>query len=234
MEAPINEIFEPGRLLINDLPWHFLLEVVVRTLVMFFVLIFTLRLTGKRGVKQLSIFETVLIIALGSAAGDPMFYEDVGLLPAILVFAVVISLYRTVTWLTGKSKRFEDFIEGKTECLVLDGQFAIHAFEKQDLAQDEFFAELRLKSVEHLGQIRYAFLETSGEVSVFFFDETEIKPGLPIIPPLFNAKSETIAEEAVHACAFCGNTKYLTPGVATCNRCNKTQWTVAINTKRQT
>lgn len=229
----MTEIFEPGRVLINDLPWHFLLEVSVRTLVMFIVLILTLRLTGKRGVKQLSIFETVLIIALGSAAGDPMFYEDVGILPAILVFTIVISLYRLVTWLTGKSKRFEEFIEGKTECLVQNGQFAIENFEKEDLAQDEFFAELRLQSVEHLGQVRYAFLETNGEVSVFFFSDDDIKPGLPIIPPLFNEKSEIIAEEAIHACAFCGNTDYLTPGVATCNRCDGTEWVKAIETKRQ-
>lgn len=233
MEAPITDIFEPGRMLINDQPWHFLFEVAVRTLVMFIVLILTLRLTGKRGVRQLSIFETVLIIALGSAAGDPMFYEDVGILPAILVFAIVISLYRLVTWLTGKSKWFEEFIEGKTVCLVIDGQFAIHAFKKEDLAQDEFFAELRLKSVEHLGQVRYAFLETNGEVSVFFFDAAETKPGLPIIPPLFKAKSEIIVEEAMHACAFCGNTQYLEPGVATCDTCEGDEWVKAIKTTRQ-
>lgn len=234
MEGPITDIFEPGRVLINDQPWHFLFEVAVRTIVMFLVLILTLRLTGKRGVRQLSIFETVLIIALGSAAGDPMFYEDVGIVPAILVFAIVISLYRLVTWLTGKSKRFEEFIEGKTECLVLDGKFAIHAFEKEDLAYDEFFAELRLKSVEHLGQVRYAFLETNGEVSVFFFDDNETKPGLPIIPPLYNTRSEIIVQEALHACAFCGNTQYLQPGTAICNLCEGDEWIVAINTKRQT
>lgn len=49
---------------------------------MFTILLLTLKLAGKRGVKQLSIFETVIIIALGSAAGDPMFYEDVGIVPA--------------------------------------------------------------------------------------------------------------------------------------------------------
>jgi hypothetical protein len=45
-------------------------------------------------------FLTVIIIALGSAAGDPMFYEEVGIIPPITVFLVIILLYRLVTWLT--------------------------------------------------------------------------------------------------------------------------------------
>ena len=116
----MKEIFEWNRVLFNDLPPHFILEVIFRSTIMFIILLLTLKLTGKRGVKQLSIFETVIIIALGSAAGDPMFYEDVGIIPAIFVFAVIIFLYRLVTWLTGKSKKFEEFIEGKTECIISD------------------------------------------------------------------------------------------------------------------
>ncbi|PZQ78614.1 MAG: DUF421 domain-containing protein, partial [Flavobacterium johnsoniae] len=99
-------IFEWERLLINNHPFEFLFEVIFRSVIMFIVLLITLRFTGKRGVKQLSIFETVIIIALGSAAGDPMFYEDVGLIPAITVFIVIILLYRFVTMLTGKFKWF--------------------------------------------------------------------------------------------------------------------------------
>jgi uncharacterized membrane protein YcaP (DUF421 family) len=234
MEAPVEDIFEAGRVLTGEQPWHFLLEVGVRTLVMFTFLLMTLRMTGKRGVRQLSIFEVVIIIALGSAAGDPMFYEDVGIIPAILVFLVVITMYRFVTFLTGRSKRFEEFIEGRTESLVVDGKFAVHTFRKEHLAQDEFFAELRLRSVEHLGQVRYAFLETNGQVSVFFFDDSEVKPGLPITPPLFQLKSALVIESGIHACAFCGSTEYLEPGTARCTTCNGKDWVMAINTKRQT
>ena len=90
------EIFEWDRLFFNDLPENFILEVIFRSTVMFIILLLTLKLAGKRGVKQLSVFETVIIIAFGSAAGDPMFYEDVGIIPAITVFFVIILLYRFV------------------------------------------------------------------------------------------------------------------------------------------
>ncbi len=226
--------FDLERMLLNDLPWHFLLEVVLRTGVMFTVLLLTLRLTGKRGVKQLSVFETVIIIALGSAAGDPMFYEDVGLMPALVVFVVVLALYRLVTWLTGKYKPFEQFIEGKPECLIEDGRFLIHSFNRESLAQDEFFAELRLKSVEHLGQVKYAFLETNGDLSVFYFPDEEVGYGLPLLPRDFALKSEIIVEHAIHACSFCGTTLLLEPGTAVCPTCDNKKWVKAINTKRIT
>lgn len=226
-------IFDWKRLLLNDLPLQFLFEVIFRTTIMFVILLLTLKLTGKRGVKQLSVFETVIIIALGSAAGDPMFYEDVSIIPAIIVFLVVIFLYRLVTWLTVKSKKFEEFIEGKIECLIKEGKFSIETFEKESLAYDEFFSELRIKSVEHLGQVKNAFIETSGEISIFYYEDEDVKAGLPILPDLFNSKSKCIASEGLYACTFCGTTENLSVGTAICKVCKKDFWVKAIKTLRK-
>ena len=228
----MTEIFEWKRLLFNDLPIEFLLEVIFRTIIMFSVVLLTLKFAGKRGVKQLSIFEIVIIISLGSAAGDPMFYEDVGLLPAIVVFLMILFMYRGVTWLLGKSKRFETFIEGKTHCIIEDGQFSIQSFEKEDLAQDEVFAELRLRSIEHLGQVRNAYIETNGAISVFFYEDEDVKYGLPIRPQLFAMKSTNIPKTGIYACTFCANTQKLEPTAAKCSVCGRDEWVEAIRSKR--
>lgn len=230
----MKEIFEWNRLFFNELPEVFLLEVIFRSTVMFTILLLTLKLAGKRGVKQLSIFETVIVIALGSAAGDPMFYEDVGIVPAAIVFLVIIILYRSVTWLTGKSKKFEEFIEGKTECLINDGKFSISSFKKETLAQDEFFSELRVKSIEHLGQVKHAFIEPSGEISVFYYPDENVKYGLPILPSLFNAKNKFIPTDGIYACSFCGHTQEVKKGTAKCDVCKREEWVEAINTLRIT
>ncbi|MBA9071976.1 uncharacterized membrane protein YcaP (DUF421 family) [Flavobacterium gossypii] len=229
----MHDIFEWERVLINNHPLEFLFEVVFRSVVMFIVLLITLRFTGKRGVKQLSIFETVIIIALGSAAGDPMFYEDVGLIPAITVFIVIISMYRFVTMLIGKFQWFENLVEGKTECLIKEGKFSISSFEREGLAQDEFFSELRLRSIEHLGQVKNAYLETSGEVSVFFYDDKDVKYGLPILPQLFNQKNVAIPKDGLFSCTFCAHTQKVKAGKASCQICQKTEWVEAINTLRK-
>lgn len=227
------EIFEWRRVFFNDLPTEFLLEVFFRTTVMFLFLLAALKFTGKRGVKQLSIFETVIIIALGSAAGDPMFYEDVGILPALVVFAVVITLYRLVTWLTGKSRWFEMLIEGKTVTLIHEGRFSPAKFEKEAMAQDEFFSELRLRSVEHLGQVRHAFLEPSGDISVYFYEDQDVRPGLPLLPELFEKKSKQIKEPGVYACAFCGYTEDINKAEEKCRICHHKEWVRAIRTLRK-
>jgi len=228
----MSEAFEWERILLNDLPIMFLGEVVLRTIIMFLVVLLTLKFTGKRGVKQLSVFEVVIIISLGSAAGDPMFYEDVGIVPAIMVFVIVLMMYRSVTWLLGKSKRFENFMEGTAKCLIEDGQFSLSSFQREDLAQDEFFAELRLKSIEHLGQVRYAYMETNGTISVFFYDDANVKFGLPLRPQLFNARSTVISKSGIYACTFCANTQALEPTTGTCTICKRNEWVHAINNRR--
>lgn len=230
----MEKVFDWNRILLDDLPALFLLEVLFRTAVMFAFLLIALRFTGKRGVKQLSVFEVVIIIAMGSAAGDPMFYEDVGILPALCVFAVVISFYRFVTWLTGKSQRVEKLLEGSTHLLIEGGVFSMLKFQKEDIAQDEFFSELRLKSVEHLGQIRYAFLEPSGNISVFFFRDDEVRPGLPLLPHLFQQKSREMLRVGFYSCANCGFTDQQGPGSAVCPVCKKEEWVESINTRRIT
>lgn len=228
----MEKVFDWNRLLLNDLPALFLLEVVFRTVIMFAFLLLALRFTGKRGVKQLSVFEIVIIIALGSAAGDPMFYEDVGILPAITVFAIVIAFYRCVTWLTGKNKNIEKLLEGTVHLLIEKGVFSMLKFQKDDIAQDEFFSELRQKSVEHLGQIKYAYLEPSGNISIFYFTDEEVRPGLPLLPLLFDKKSKHIPEEGTYSCAWCGYTQRQMPGHASCPVCKKEEWVASIDTLR--
>ncbi|HLN73366.1 MAG TPA: YetF domain-containing protein, partial [Prolixibacteraceae bacterium] len=158
-------------LLMGGEEWSFLPETVLRTLIMFVVIMVSLRILGKRGVKQLSIFELVVIIGLGSAAGDPMFYNDVGILPALIVFAMIIILYTSITYFISKNRDFEAMVEGKPVRLIKDGSFAIDNFKKEPLGEYEFFAELRIQGVSQLGQIEEAILESSGNISIFYFPD---------------------------------------------------------------
>lgn len=230
----MKEIFDWERLLYNDLPFDFIYEVVFRSAIMFLALLITLKFTGKRGVRQLSVFETVIIIALGSAAGDPMFYEDVGIVPALVVFATILLLYRIVTWLTGKFKKVEEFLEGTTICLINDGKFSVENFRKESLAQDEFFTELRIKSIEHLGQIKTALIETTGEVSVYYYEDHQVQYGLPIVPSLFSKKSKLIPSKGIYSCTNCGFTEEKYVEKHCCTVCQKEEWVAAINTRRIT
>lgn len=84
--------FDWFRLFVSDTPPLFYLEIAFRTLVVFVWLIVLLRATGRRSLAQLSAIEFAIVIALGSAVGDPMFYPEVPLLHAMLVMATVVGL----------------------------------------------------------------------------------------------------------------------------------------------
>jgi uncharacterized membrane protein YcaP (DUF421 family) len=220
-------------ILLGSEKWAFLLETALRTIVMFLVILFYLRLLGKRGVKQLSVFELGVIIGLGSAAGDPMFYKDVGLLPGLLVFSIVFGLYRLITFLINRSSKFEKFVEGKPTCIVEEGCFLIQNFESEPIAIDEFLSQLRLHSVSHLGQVQQAILETNGESSIYYYPDEEVRYGLPIIPALLDNKLTAITAEDYYSCIYCAYTDKLKPTPHySCPSCKKKEWVKSINNKR--
>lgn len=225
--------FNWKELLLGSEDWSFLPETVLRTLIMFLVIVTSLRLLGKRGVKQLSIFELVVIISLGSAAGDPMFYKDVGILPALIVFIMIVGLYTAITFMIGKNKKFEKLVEGKPVCLIKDGVFSINNFQKEILGEDEFFAELRMQGVSQLGQIEEAIEESSGNISIFYYPDAEVKYGLPIMPDSLGRTVKKLSEAGHYSCIFCGYTEKLQPAAkATCPECKKSEWLKSSNKKR--
>lgn len=232
----MKEIFEMNRLLMNDLPYTFILEILFRCVIMYIVALVILKMAGRRGIKQLSVFELVIILTLGSAAGDSLFYEDVGLIPTIAVFVFILLLYRITTWLISRSKRMEKLLEGSPIYLIEDGLFSTKNFSKERLAIDEFFSELRTKNVTHTGQVDLVILETSGELSVFYFEDDNVKYGLPIIPHIFENIEASLQAGKKYACRYCAN--ILEPNEnliePECNRCGKKSWVKATNEKRIT
>lgn len=230
------DIFDLSRLLMNDLPYIYILEILFRCIVMFIVALVILKMAGRRGIKQLSVFELVIILTLGSAAGDPLFYEDVGLIPTTVVFIIILLLYRLTTYVISHSKRAETWLEGEPIYLIEEGKFSIKNFAKEELALDEFFSEMRGQNVSHTGQVDLAILETSGEISIFYFTEEEVKYGLPILPHLFNVQEKILTAGSIYACKFCANIQK--PETDTehyvCNRCGKQEWVKALNSTRIT
>ena len=109
------------QMLFHDLDWSFAAEIGLRTLVMFTVILLLLRLSGKKGVRQLSIFEVAIVIGLGSAAGDPMSNEQNAIVPALIVFSTILLFYRFITWLASRSEKFESVLEGDPIYVIEDG-----------------------------------------------------------------------------------------------------------------
>jgi uncharacterized membrane protein YcaP (DUF421 family) len=226
---------ELEKLMVGDEPFAFLLEVLLRTAIMFIAVIAAISVLGKRGVKQLSVFELVIIISMGSAAGDPMFYSDVGILTAFVVFAVIILLYKLIMYFLNRSPKFEKIVEGEPVYLIREGKFCFREFKRENLAIDEFFAELRNYNISQLGQIKTAIMETNGNISVFYYDDASVLYGLPILPDEYNRQHSKLEKEAYYSCCYCGHTEYLKAQErCECPVCHHHEWVFSENERRIT
>ena len=218
------------KILFDGASSELLVEIVLRTLIMFLLILIILRISGRRGVRQLTLFEVAIILGLGSAAGDPMFQDDLPILHAILVFLTVILLYKGITWLTAKFSFVNKIMEGDPFVVVRDGEFAVNEENISSFSKMEFFAELRNESIEHLGQVRTAVLETDGSMSIIRFSKENIKFGLPLFPDDYIEIEPLQPEEGPFACMYCGKVMAVVGQNLTCPVCKKKRWTKAINT----
>lgn len=219
-----------SKLLFEGAHWSFVWEIVLRSMMMFFFILIVLRLSGRRGVRQLTLFEVAIILGLGSAAGDPMFQEDIPVAYAIVVLFTVIVFYKILTWIASRSDVITRLLEGKPMVIVEHGMFHIEGNKKSDFSQNEFFSELRNQSVEHLGQVRIALLEVDGTLSILRYAPKDVKYGLPLF---LDAHKEVVPEHQAppFACMFCGNiVMRKVKHKEACLRCGHKHWTLAINT----
>lgn len=206
-------------------------EIILRTLVMFFLVLLVLRLLGRKGVRQLTLFEMAIIISLGSAAGDPMFQGDIPVIYAILVFVTVALTYKSITWLVTRNRRLEKLMEGIHLTVVLEGRFSHNIWSANSFSQMEFFSELRNQNIEHLGQVKEAILEVDGTMSVLFYGKEEVRFGLPIFPSAYREISGNDVCGPV-ACMHCGNVLEVRSIESRCSRCSQGRWAKAIRTQR--
>lgn len=170
------------RMFFGNEPPLFFLEIVIRVVLIYLFAVLVLRFMGKRGNLALTPFENVVIIALGSAVGDTMFYPEVPILYAWLVVAVVVLLDNVLATAQVRFRRVNTFVEGNPRLMIREGEVLEDSLKQTRLRRDEFFAMLREQEVTNTGEVRYAFLERSGQVGLFRYGEDEKKEGESTYP----------------------------------------------------
>lgn len=200
--------FDLPRMLLDQLPLSFLFEVMIRVLIAFLAVFFFLKSSGRRGIRQLSLFELLVILILGSAAGDMTFYEDVPLLPVITVFLTLL-LYRLTVLFMAHNKTLAACIEGVPITVINNGLYELSTLRKANISSAEFLMESRQQGVEHLGQARLVIMETDGDLSVFFQDEANVRPGLSVLPSEHRPEFKIIPTTGLYCCINCGQPEQL-------------------------
>lgn len=155
-------------------PWW---ELVVRGVVVYVFLLVLLRMTGKRQVGQLSPFDLVLLLVLSNAVQNSMNAGDNSLVGGLILAATLIFLNYLMGYVTYRSRRLEELIEGRPEVLIHNGKLYEKVMARARLTHHELQMALRQAGVEEVKDVRSAILENNGSVSVIAKtpDQTPVK-----------------------------------------------------------
>ncbi|WP_343537253.1 DUF421 domain-containing protein [Sphingobacterium thalpophilum] len=217
------------RILIGEAPAVFLLEVLFRSLLIFFVLQLVIRGMGKRMAGQLTISEMAVMITLGAIIAAPIQLPDRGLITGIIILGCALVFQRQINLLGFKSTKMEELLQGRETLLVKDGILQLENIAKSRISHQQVFASLRNQGIYNLGEVKRLYLEACGLMSLF--ESKEPQYGLPLGPVSDQdlRLPDTVDDKQLMACVHCGAVRKtgLQPE-KTCDHCHNKTWTLAI------
>ncbi|MGG3307289.1 DUF421 domain-containing protein [Paenibacillus lautus] len=153
------------------------LEIVLRTLCAVVVLFLMTKVLGKRQVSQLSFFEYLTGITIGSLAAYISLDLDANWYMGLVALGVWVGCSLLIEFLQLKSKKARDFIDFKATVLIKDGKILEGNLKKERLTSDELMEQLRKKDVFQVADVEFAIMESSGEINIL-----QTRENLPLTP----------------------------------------------------
>ncbi len=151
---------------------------VFRTLVSFLFVMMIVRWTGKRSIANLAPFDLAMVIMIGEVAAIPISDLKVDFLHGILPVAMIGGLHVLMTTVNMHSKPMEKLTEGEPTLLVKDGRILKQNLLKERVSMADLFTALRHKEVDNVAEVKEAWIEHAGGISVILADRAA--PASPV------------------------------------------------------
>jgi uncharacterized membrane protein YcaP (DUF421 family) len=153
---------------------HSLLEVCLRTAVIYVVVLIGIRLSGKREVGQMTPFDLTLLLLISNAVQNAMTGPDTSLLGGVVAASTLLLMNYLIAELSGGNRRFRKLIQGQPSLMVHDGEAILPHMAKEHVSMDELQRAMREHGISSLHDVALAVLEVDGSISFLKYDE--IKP----------------------------------------------------------
>lgn len=161
-----------------------MLNTFIRVIILYILVLIDMRLMGKREIGQMQPFELVIAIMIADLASIPMADIGVPLFNGIIPIIALLLLQLLISIINLKSIKLREIMCGKPSILIFRGKINEEILKKEKFTINELQERLREKDVFNLGDVEYAILETSGDVTVIKKPEKRdvIPEDLGIIP----------------------------------------------------
>lgn len=157
------------------------LIILFRTILIYALIVLIFRLMGKREIGELSILDLVVFIMIAEIAVVAIEdYRD-PILPTLFPMFILLSIQVLLAFLSLKSKKMRDFIEGEPTFIIKNGEIDEEAMKSQRYNFDDLLIQLREKNIRNIADVEFAILETSGKLSVFEKEKDKSSITIPLI-----------------------------------------------------
>lgn len=146
--------------------WISLVRVVIVGVLAYVALVVMLRVSGKRTLSKMNVFDLVVTVALGSTLATVLLSKSVSLAGGLLAFAVLIALQFAVAWSSVRSSTVSHLVKASPRLLFYTGEFQRHAMRTERVTETEIIAAIRGGGFADLQQVGAVVLETDGSFSV--------------------------------------------------------------------
>lgn len=154
--------------------WHVILQIALRTGVIYLVVLIGVRLSGKREVGQMTPFDLTLLLLLSNSVQNAMTGPDTSLVGGIVAASTLLILNYLVGTVSGVNRGFRRIVQGEPSLLIHDGKAIEPHMAREHVSMDELNRALREHGIASVHDVALAVLEVDGSISCMKYDE--IKP----------------------------------------------------------
>jgi len=140
-------------------------DIVLRAVIVFCFLLLLTRIIGRRELSSLQPFDLILIIILGDAVQQGLTQDDYSLTGAFLAIGTIAVLQVFVSWIGFRFPRARPVLEGTPIVVVEDGAVIERNAKRERRSGEEICEAARLQGIGHLDEVRWAVLETNGQIT---------------------------------------------------------------------
>lgn len=143
-----------------------MINILVRTVILYIVVLFIIRVMGKGELSKLDPFQVVILFMIAELAALPIETPEISLLSGLTSLLTLLLLQVIFSFLSIKSRKFKDLVSGKATILIEKGKFNVKEMKRLRVTLDDLMEQLRLKNYPSVADIDYAILEANGDLSV--------------------------------------------------------------------
>src|SRR3954469_6202556 len=141
------------------------MDVVLRTIFVFFLILVITRAVGRRELSSMEPFDLILLVVMGDLVQQGVTQSDYSLTGTTIVIVTIAILTVGTAYLSFRFRRLRPLLEGEPIVLVTDGRVLEANLRRQRMTVEEVVAEARQQSIAGLEDVRFAVLESNGRIS---------------------------------------------------------------------